>query len=339
LRVLKLPRENLFPFLEAAREWGELWGPVRKGDSYAFGLLEDASHAVLDYTRTLLPPKKFFHPPRLPMFRLEGESYLEPEPAPNRVLFGVHPCDIHGLLILDKLFLERFRDPYYAERRSKTAILAMSCIPDDKCFCKSTNTHFIDEGFDLAFNDLKDFFLCWVGSSLGDDLIRLAPELFDSNVQHKDMWRYVEWRRWRDSQFVLQPDLTGMPDIMELSHDHPVWRELGEKCLACGSCSMVCPTCNCYNVADTAMPDGTGDRERFWDSCTLKEYSLVAGGHNFRADRRDRLLLWYTHKLQKFMSQYGKPSCVGCGRCAVTCPVDINVITVFEGLTGEEVKS
>ncbi|MFW9954848.1 MAG: 4Fe-4S dicluster domain-containing protein, partial [Candidatus Thorarchaeota archaeon] len=82
----------------------------------------------------------------------------------------------------------------------------------------------------------------------------------------------------------------------------------------------------------------SGRRERSWDSCMFVDYSLVAGGHNFRGSRADRLKLWYTHKLKAFAHEYGKPGCVGCGRCVGTCPVDINVITVSEALTSCEVK-
>ena len=102
---------------------------------------------------------------------------------------------------------------------------------------------------------------------------------------------------------------------------------------------MVCPTCNCYNVSDVfdVTNETTGRRERTWDSCMFADYSLVAGGHNFRESRADRLKLWYTHKLKTFGSEYGRPGCIGCGRCVDTCPVDINVVTVSQALISGEV--
>jgi len=129
-----------------------------------------------------------------------------------------------------------------------------------------------------------------------------------------------------------------MPDLMELKFNDPVWEEAGQACLACGSCTNVCPTCNCYNVID--RPDLSGQKSsilRCWDACTLENYSEVAGGEDFREARSSRLKLWYTHKLQAYISKYGNPACVGCGRCVVTCPVDINVLTVGKTLEGEPV--
>ncbi len=119
-------------------------------------------------------------------------------------------------------------------------------------------------------------------------------------------------------------DLEGVTDLMELSHDADFWKELGDKCLACGQCTMVCPTCTCYNIIEeNTLNKDAGTRKRYWDSCMFKDFSLTAGDHNFRAAKTDRLKLWYTHKLKAFIGHFGSPSCVGCGRCIVTCPVDI----------------
>ncbi|MCS7257967.1 MAG: 4Fe-4S dicluster domain-containing protein [candidate division WOR-3 bacterium] len=336
MKVLKLKKHYLKDYLNVLRNWGEVYGPVKQEDKYIYGLLDDLDKLDTRMLRTILPAKKFLVPPRFSTFTFKDHSY-EPElnNLPNRVVFGVHPCEIHGIVILDKFFLERFPDPYYGERRRRTAILGLSCVPDDKCFAKSTNTHFAEFGFDLAFNDLDDFYLVWVGSSLGDDLIRLKLELFDEEIKQSDLQKYMEWRAWRDTQYKLNLDLTAMPDIMELNYESPLWEKLGDKCLACGACSMVCPTCPCYNVQDQIRPNKTeGKRERLWDSCMYKQFALVAGGHNFREKRSQRVRLWYTHKLKAFITEFGKAACVGCGRCIDTCPVEINVKTVVSELKG-----
>lgn len=336
MKALKLKRRDLNQYLESLRRYGAVYGPVRKGDKFVYDELDDLDRLDLHMLRTIVPVKKFLVPPRFQAFTFDDRSYhSELDQVKPSVIFGVHPCEIHSILILDQLFAERFPDPYYVERRRKTAILGMSCVPDDKCFAKSTNTHFVESGFDLAFNDLGDDYLVWVGSSLGDDLIRYRLDLFDENIRPADLDHYVKWRRWRDSQYRLKMDLTGMPDIMELSHDSPAWHDLGEKCLSCGACSMICPTCTCYNITDRMNPaTAEGFRERYWDSCMFKQFALVAGGHNFRENRADRVRLWYTHKLKAFITEFGKPACVGCGRCIDTCPVDINVREVVGKLRG-----
>lgn len=338
MKVLKLKKQNLNDYLDALRTWGEVFGPIKQDEKYIYGRLDDLDKLDTKMLRTILPVKKFLVPPKFNSFTFSDNKYVpELQNIPNRIVFGVHPCEIHGLLILDKFFLERFPDPYYAERRRKTAILGLSCVPDEKCFAKSTNTHYVESGFDLAFNDLEEFYLVWVGSSLGDDLVRIRFDLFDENIKESDLKKYMEWRNWRDSQYKLNINLTAMPDIMELNYTSTVWDELGEKCLSCGACSMVCPTCPCYNMSDQIRPgQNTGKRERVWDSCMFKQFALVAGGHNFREARSQRVRLWYTHKLKAFITEFGKAACIGCGRCIDTCPVDINVKTVVSNLKGGE---
>jgi sulfhydrogenase subunit beta (sulfur reductase) len=360
MRILKLQKKDLFRFLEVISKEAELWAPVAKQskvgsepprdsywvpmaarDKFTFERIRDFSQIAMNTTRTIIPPKKIMVPALFNMFYFTDKGYKEDlSHVTQRILFGIHTCDIHGLLILDKLFAQAYLDPYYLEPRKKTLILGLSCWPDEYCFCKSTNTHIIEEGYDLYFTDLKTYFLVWIGSSRGDDLIRLIPDIFDENLTEKDIQSYIQWQSERDKSFTTEINFTRMPDLVELNYKAPFWEEVGTACLACGSCTMVCPTCNCYDVMDKQyLGDKPGKRIRHWDSCTLPEYSEVAGGENFREHKSQRLKLWYTHKLQAYVSKYGKPSCVGCGRCLVTCPVQINVKSVAAALGGQKVEA
>ena len=354
MKVLKIAKNKVPEFVDAIQTYGEVWGPVKsKGNDNAlqkpgprkeyhvYDRVRHFSELELSVTRTVIPPKSFFHPPNFNMFKFDTHGYAEDfSRVTPKILFGVHPCDIHGLLILDKLFSRQYPDPYWQVRRDKTFIIGHSCVPDEKCFCASTRTLTVEEGFDLFFSDLGEFYLVWVGSSKGDDLYRLKAELFQDTVKVEDIQKFIEWKEWRDGLFKLSLPFTVLPDLMELKYNDPLWEEVAQSCLACGSCSMVCPTCNCYNVTDRIyIHNDEGERRRNWDSCTLGEYSLVAGGHNFRQKKSDRLKLWYTHKLQAFISAYGRYACVGCGRCINTCPVDINVETVAKTLDGQKVDA
>ena len=355
MRILKLQKKDLFPLLEAISRNAELWAPVRKQndvaanqnkdphwaslakrDKFVFQRIQDFTQIVLNTTRTVIPPKKIMVPSCFNMFHVTEKGYKEDfSHIKDRILFGIHPCDIHGLLTLDKLFGHVYLDPYYLETRKRTLILGVSCLPDEYCFCKSTRTHIIEEGYDLFFTDLESYFLVWIGSSRGDDLIRLVPDLFNESLNEKDIQAYIQRQEKRDSAFQTEINFIRMPDLMELNYKAHFWEEVGAACLGCGSCTMVCPDCNCYDVVDLQYLGGKpGQRVRCWDSCTLPEYSEVAGGENFREHKSQRLKLWYTHKLQAYVSKFGKPSCVGCGRCLVTCPVQINVKTVAAALEG-----
>jgi len=340
MRAVKLQKKDLNRFLKSVEPFGELWGPVKNGDKYSLSKIESFSEIQTKALRTKIPFKKLFSPPEFPMYSFTKEGMKEElSDIPKRVIFGLHPCDIHALMIMDRFFTINFVDPYYMERRRKTAIIGLSCIPDDLCFCKTTNTSNVEKGFDLFLTELDDFFLLWIGSSLGDDMVRGCPQLIDEEVTHNDLEKYITWRKSRESKFTLNMDFTGMPGIMELSYDHPMWDELGEKCLSCGACTIVCPTCSCYNVKDEVeLNTVEGKRVRVWDSCMFREYSIVADGHNFREARSERLKLRFIHKLQAFIGAYDEPACVGCGRCIDTCPVGIDIRTVGMRLKGEEVK-
>jgi sulfhydrogenase subunit beta (sulfur reductase) len=341
MRILKLKKLDLFPFLEVISKETELWAPLKKGEKYVFERVSDCSKIELKTTRTIIPPKKIMVPPTFNMFHVNETGYKEDfSHVTKKILFGVHPCDIHGLLTLDKLFTQEYPDPYYLGARKNTLILGLSCWPDEHCFCQSTRTNIIEEGYDLFFTDLDGYFLVWIGSSQGDDLVRMIPGIFDESLLDKDIQAYIRWQSEKEKAFKTEIDFVTMPDLMELKYKAPFWQKASDACLACGSCSMVCPTCNCYNVSDKLfLGKRPGKRIRFWDSCTLPEFSQVGSGENFREHKSDRLRLWYTHKLQAYVSKFGKPSCVGCGRCIATCPVNINVKTIAKALEGEDVDA
>ncbi|MFW6136887.1 MAG: 4Fe-4S dicluster domain-containing protein [Candidatus Aminicenantaceae bacterium] len=340
MKIVKLKKENLFPFLDAISKEADLWAPVKKkSDTFAFEIIKNYQDIALDYTRTIIPPRKIILPPKLQMFEATEMEY-KPDfsHVSKKIIFGIHTCDIHGLNIMDEFYKHAYYDPYYMDAKKNTLILGHSCWPDDKCLCKSTHTHIVKDGYDLFFTALEKDYMVWIGSSRGDDLIRIAPELFEEEIQPEDIQKYQQWNQDREDAFQAKINFDAMPDLMELKYNDPVWEEIGAACLACGSCTNVCPTCNCYNVID--RPDLSAEKSsilRCWDACTLENYSEVAGGENFREASSNRLKLWYTHKLQSYISKYGNPACVGCGRCAATCPVDINVLTVGKALEGDPV--
>lgn len=342
MKIVKLKKANLFPFLESISKDAELWAPVKKdSNKHSFQKVSEFSQIDLDYTRTILPPRKILLPAHFNMFQASEKEYkADFSHISQKIIFGIHSCDIHGLLTMDKFYSYAIEDPYYQEARKNLLILGHSCWPDEYCMCKSTHTHVVEEGYDLFFTNLDGFYLVWIGSNRGDDLIRVKPDLFDENLTKEDIQSFMKWREERDKAYTADIDFEAMPDLMELKYNDPLWEDLGAACLACGACTNVCPTCNCYNVEDRpVLGKNYSNISRCWDACTLEYYSGVAGGENFREKRGDRLKLWYTHKLQAYISKYGKPACVGCGRCFVTCPVGINVYTVSKSLEGEEVDS
>jgi len=338
MQTLRMKSGLLDELLEGLRASGRVWAPVER-DHGLFSLEvvdDDTTKARPDALRTIVPFKKLLLKPRFTMLRSEaGQAANEcaSNDAGPQVLFGAHACDIHALKILDLLYLTDYPDPYYRRNREKLVVVGFGCWPDDRCFCESLDTSTVADGFDLFLTRLEDGFQVVVGTSAGDDIVRANRHLFEPATR-QDTLHYLERLRARKQAFTLELDVTDLPLVLELKKDDPVWDELGKKCLCCGSCSMVCPTCSCFNVMDEVRADGGAARVRTWDSCLFRDYAMVAGGHNFRSDRGERVRNRYYHKQEAFVREFGMPSCVGCGRCIDNCPTGINVVEVFQHVRG-----
>jgi len=337
VKILKLPKEKLDFFASVVQQFGEVHAPVEQDGQYVFKRLNRWSEARLDYNRTILPPKKYFLPQREVMFRYRPEAGYQPETEgldKRLVLFGVHGCDIFALNILDQVFAGQYPDPYYQARRKNILIIGIECHPDERCFCRSMRADFVDHGFDLFFYDIGDYYLTLVGTARGDDMVLATGPLFQP-VSGEDVDKYKNRSSMRRQGFSLDIEIRDLPEIFEMEYHAGIWDELGERCLSCGSCSMVCPTCYCFDVTDdVALGTSAGQRTRSWDSCLFAAHALVAGGHNFRQSRASRIKFRYYHKQRGFVAEYGRPSCVGCGRCIAACPVHIDITEVIHQLRG-----
>ena len=337
MKTLKLPKHRLDFFASVLQGFGEVHGPVERNGGFAFERLRRWSDARLGYTRTLLPPRKYFLPPREILYTLHrnGNGVSEPSGEPTRiVLFGVHACDIHGLNILDEVFGDPYPDSYYRKRRQSIAVIGIDCVPDEHCFCRSMRADFVDHGFDLFLYDIGDFYLTLVGSARGDDMVLATGGLFQP-VLRVDEEEFKRRSAAKRDAFRLDVEIRDLSQIFEMEYESRIWEELGDRCLACGACSLVCPTCYCFDVVDQApLGDGDIERIRCWDSCLYPSHAEVAGGENFRAERADRVKFRFYHKQRGFVAEYGRPSCVGCGRSITSCPVGIDIVQVLERLRG-----
>lgn len=337
MKVLKLPKQKLDFFVSVVQQFGEVHGPVEQDGKYVFKALGRWSDVRLNYIRTILPLKKYFLPPREPLFRYTGQGGYAPcveELEKRIVLFGVHACDVFALNVLDRVFSGKYPDPYYQTRRRNTVIIGTDCTPDEHCFCRSMRADFVGDGFDLFFHDIGEYYQTLVGTALGDDIVLATGPLFEQ-VTQEDVDEYKRRSFRKRHSYRLDIEIRDLPEIFEMEYHSDIWEELGSRCLSCGSCSMVCPTCYCYDVVDEAEPGSAkGRRIRNWDSCLFAMHALVAGGENFRKSRGSRVKFRFYHKQRGFVAEYGRPSCVGCGRCISVCPVKIDMVEVINRLRG-----
>ncbi|MGB9630422.1 MAG: 4Fe-4S dicluster domain-containing protein [Candidatus Methanodesulfokora sp.] len=326
MRYSKLPKENFEAFFKSLEKWGAVYGPVKRGRIYSFEKIKDPNEMSLNYTRTMIPPKKFFVKPRERILRLKDGEWVEECDEEKKVIFGVHSCDINALLILDKVYLSYPEDPLYKRRRENSLIIGISCMPDELCFCKSLGTDFAMHGFDLFLHELPDGWLVRTGSVKGHEIIWRSRELLqEPNEADLENFRKFEDRRIKS--FKKELDAQGIADLFDLAYNSDVWKKYEELCLGCGNCNMVCPTCRCYEVCDLWTSPYEAERVRRYDSCFMETHGLVAGGHNFRATRLDRFRNRYYCK-SYFDPQAGF-NCVGCGRCDEFCPAGIEHVKVL----------
>ena len=334
LKILDKNRMN--DFFNCIQSYGDVYGPVNgTSKAHAFKNVKRFSDVDLDYTRTMIPPKKYFIHPEEVIFTFdkEKEMYFEPPNIDrNMVLLGVHACDINAMNLLARVFMEELPDKYYLERRRNSVVIGVSCMPDEYCFCKSTGTSYAQDGYELFLNDIGDRYLVRVGSLKGSEIVEAFPDLF-TKAHTQDIADMKAREKKRLESFTRELEMTGLQDLLDLSFDDPVWDEYGDKCLSCGSCNLVCPRCRCYDVQDYINLDmKTGERVRRWDSCMLKEHGLVAGGHNFRPTPKERIRNRFNCKGSL---REGMINCVGCGRCTVFCPAKIDFVEVMKKVRGD----
>ena len=319
--------------VSAFMESYEVVAPVKRDRSYVFEAVESYHDIELGYDTTVSSPKKYFLPPTETLFPFDAraeEVAFAAEITP-RVIFGAHACDINALNRLDLVFRDgRYPDPYYVARRAATLVVGVSCMPTDTCFCHLWGADEARFGYDLFLQDIGGKYLVSISSVEAANILEAACSPRVATDEDRIEFRHATRRRQEAFNGDI-PDIQDVAMLMDAFHKDPYWEELGGRCLACTACSAVCPTCFCFDIQDTLDPDGrTGVRERTWDSCTSPQFAQVAGGHNFRADGRNRVRHRMYHKLNGFLANHDRMLCVGCGRCVTACKANINPIEVLE---------
>lgn len=315
-----LNQRLLYEFLETLRLKGELHGPTFTEQGVAaFAALGEASALRLDYGRTLIPPKKYLIPFREELLQYRNGNYRQsPKHPPDIILFGLHPCDLHGIAYLDRVFLADRPDPCYAARRARLTLIGISCEPDDFCFCTDSCE---DAPCDLFLTAQEDGFEIAAQSAKGNSILDAAQELL-VEVQAAP-------RQSRGGGGIPPQD----PQLR--FSDNPLWEKFAATCVSCGACSVCCPTCYCFDVREYPDLSGGGARLREWDNCLFLTHGEVAGA-NFRPTRLERLRYRFLHKYCGFSPLEGVSSCVGCGRCKAACPVGIDLRELLDSPSAPE---
>ena len=326
--------------IRSASDLPEGWGDEQEAASYR--LQRRGDQARFGYAVGPHSWKRYLFPPRTLLWRAaragEGLTIEGPDPGepPRYAFVGVRGCELAAIRVQDRVFLTSGAiDPTYAARRGPAFIVAVNCsTPAGTCFCASMGTGpAAGPGYDLALTELVDgeapTYVVEVGTERGAAILRQVPHRAAAAADRAAAAAVTDDARRRMGRTL---PTEGIRELLAGSREHPHWEEVAQRCLACGNCTMVCPTCFCSTVEDTSDLEGTtAEHWRRWDTCYSLDFTHLTDG-SVRTSTKSRYRQWLTHKLGTWIDQFGTSGCVGCGRCITWCPVGIDLTAEIRAL-------
>ena len=340
--MLKISLDKIQSLFAAIAKNAKLYLPVDNADGTAsYGEWSEGVEWS-NSLNTTKSPKDFFFPQTedLMRFKVEGKN-IEVidvrDEIEDFVVFGVRACDVKAFDVLDRVFLTEPRDSFYAAKREKGIIVSLACTrPAETCFCTSFGIDAAEPAGDVACWKTEDALYFKANTEKGTALLERLDGILEHSsddavdAQKKSIAKIMDRLPLKD----LSTDAFGGGKTKELFGD-PAWDELSATCLGCGTCTFVCPTCQCYDIKDFNTGNGV-IRYRCWDSCMYSEFTKMAHGNN-RLTQKERFRQRFMHKLVYYPENNdGLFSCVGCGRCLAKCPISMNIVKVMKKIGGNK---
>ncbi len=340
--MLKIAKERLNELYAKINETFGLFMPIKKAGEVNYHVWEEGKEVSLETLKTVKSPKNMFFPQTENMMKFKTEDKnlsiesLNFEKRPF-VLFGVKACDFKAIEVLDKVFLAEPIDTYYQSRREATTIVTLACSkPEESCFCSVFGIDATAPQGDVT-TWLDDNYLYWqANTEKGETLTESVKDLFEKGGEETVSAQQAKTKEVMEKLPFATLDLSRFkPENLNELFDAKEWESMSEACLGCGTCTFVCPTCQCFDIRDFKTNEGVV-RYRCWDSCMYSDFTLMAHG-NSRTTQMQRFRQRFMHKLVYYPSQNdGLYSCVGCGRCVNKCPQRLNIVKVIKTLGGKE---
>ena len=337
--MYKIAKENLASLFALINETKELYLPVEVAGQTNFAAYTAEANVDLDTLKTVKSPKDVFFPQSENLYTCNKEDNklkITPEKLVDApfVVFGMKACDIKGIEVLDRVFLSDPVDSFYAARRANGIIVGLACHePEESCFCKVFGVDCTEPAADVATwmieGELYWKALTEKGAALTESVKVLLTETCEAKVEAERSAVKEIVEKLPYSNISLE-GWNG--NVLTEKFNDALWNELYKPCLACGTCTFVCPTCQCYDIKDYNTGNGV-QRYRCWDSCMYSDFTMMAHGNN-RNSQMQRFRQRFMHKLVYFPANNdGMYSCVGCGRCVDKCPASLNIVKVIKAFS------
>jgi len=327
---LKILKSRMTEWVAKLQQQAAVYAPLERAGVTCFARLPQGAEPQLDYGNTDTPMKEVLFPQTECLITWQrtpdGLQVSEVDTSEPTVIFGARPCDVTGLNFLDRAFrLGGIEDPYWVRRRDKTTVISLVCPhPVTGCFGPSAGVNETSpEGADVVLTDIGNAYVVEVKSEKGEAAVDLASEAFTPAAE-EDLISAREAGETLLSELAEQAIDLDEPEARAKAFlESPAWEQVWSRCLSCGICAFLCPTCHCFDICDQSCRGG-GERVRCYDTCSSKIYTKQAGGHNARPTPKERLTQRIMHKFSYAPERLGLIGCVGCGRCR-RCPVDIDL--------------
>jgi sulfhydrogenase subunit beta (sulfur reductase) len=338
----KIKKQNVARLLEEWQQEFTVFVPSQASGVSQMAVWDGKDLAFLERNRnTVIPPKANFLPAIQKMFgfRKEKGSYvLEPtdDEPPKQLLFGIHPCDARAISIIDMVFKDAYEDKYYLSRRQNTVLVGMACTgPYDSCFCTSLGFGPADStDVDIMLTDIGDSLVIEEVTEKGKDVLAGVKEVVAATAADKKKAAAV--KEAARAKVDTKIDVAEIGKRLPLAFDNrKFWEEIAAKCVTCGICTFLCPTCYCFDINDEMLRDGSGGaRYRNWDCCSFAVYTRMPA-ENPREDKWRRVRQKVYHKYSFYPELFGVIGCTGCGRCIRQCPVNWDITQTLNSLPAE----
>ena len=343
MKYAVIKKEYLNKWLEHLKKSARLYAPQKKENLFVFRPVKDVEKVCLKYIPTILPPKKYYFPQKEKLLKFSVSPFKTAkaiEGFEEFILFGVHTCDIAGIQCMDVIFRESPEDPYYLNRKDKMTAIGIECLEycDKYASCTAVGNHEPRGGYDIMMIDIGGAFVLHINSKKGERLLKGLNYIKKASVDDMTMLEHVRENKKKIFKNEFIAPIEKAYKTFGKSFDSEVWQDVGKRCIACGNCTMVCPTCYCFDIFDeTDLSFNDGIRYRIWNSCQMDDFDKVAGGEDFRKGRDARQRHRYYRKFRYSQDKFNRYFCTGCGRCSRTCMAGIKLIeTVNSILEGRD---